>query len=593
MARDTNFYLYKNVNLTLGSGDTFYFATRSAQNNFFASKLFQTISTCSYQRENRSYIKVPVGISSLYTVDYLAFINPSYENKRYYCFVTEINYISDNCTEIGYVVDFIQTWLLDSVVLPCFIERQHSRTDNIGDNLLEDSLETGDYIIRSKRDGTDSNDLMIIIQATFDLKAWVESNYQTKSGATTTFIKNGIYSALSETCVYASKGTTYGDMTSAFAQILENIFIGSGGVTIDDIVTMYIYPWAGLYLDGIGSSVPGAASEDDDFNRIWNFSNSGVGGQYGRTVSLPGIPVNEFDQKVIGSYVPKNNKLFTFPYCLLHITNNNGSAIDLKFERFDDPVDIHVGRFLGTTTAEAKVRFIPSDYLGGGSTDIPFEFGLDSAPYPTIAQIGDSYNIWLAQNRNYLDNKYFDSMDLKIPFTDKKITLPNSTAFQESLLRTGNQAIGSLKQGQAGVGSMAVFGMNETMNTIVQVENFLAETRDRAIAPNTAQGLQSMGLAFQNGKKNFSFYVKTVDEKHAKMIDDYFTMFGYPVREIAQPAFHVRENFTYIKTVGAIVRGNLPEIAKQAIEAGLNSGLRFWANPANIGDFSVSNNTLP
>ena len=593
MARDTNFYLYKNVNLTLGSGDTFYFATRSAQNNFFASKLFQTISTCSYQRENRSYIKVPVGISNLYTVDYLAFINPSYENKRYYCFVTEINYISDSCTEIGYVVDFIQTWLLDANILPCFIERQHSRTDNIGDNLLEDNLETGDYIIREKMEKI-ASDTLIIIQATFDLKAWVVSNFQTKSGATSTSIKNGIYSALSETCVYSNYNGVNAGNDSALAQILENVFIGSGGVTIDDIVTMYVYPKIGISFAGEGTVVPNATAEEANFRQLWEFTNYSSGGIPGYGINLPVFPRNEDEEMVIGSYVPRNNKLFSFPFYVMHATNNNGSSVDWKVERFRSPWTPRAMIF-GTSTAEGKIRICPAGYLddSGSDSEISFEYGLDSAPYPTVAQLGDAYNIWLAQNRNYLENKYFDSMDLKIPFTDKRISLPNSTAFQESLLRTGNQAIGSLKQGQAGIGSMGVFGMNETMNTVLQVENFLAETRDRAIAPNTASGIQSVGLAFQNGKPNFSIYIKTIDEKHAKMIDDYFTMFGYPVKEIGQPAFYVRENFTYIKTVGAKVRGNLPEIAKQAIETGLNSGLRFWANPANIGDFSVSNNTLP
>lgn len=581
MARDTTFYLFKNVNLSPRTGDTFYFASRSAQTTYFGTKLYTTISTCSYQRENRNYIKVNLPISSVYNVDYIAFINQSYENKRFYAFVTEVNYISDTVSEIGYSIDYIQTWLLDCTFTPCFVERQHSTSDAIGDNTIAESLETGDYIIRSTDDNVDSVS-MVVFQATFDILGWANSNFSTKP-ITTTIIKNGIVSALSEVGFYLNFGGQTASDLSALGVILEKIFTGAGGVTMDDIVNIYVYPKIGLSLyddtviPGTDSTLPLALQSG------YVISNFQTSSGFGNLINLPTIPVNGTGDKVIGNYVPKNNKIFTYPYTCLHVTNNNGSAIDLQYERFALPNN-PTGYIYGTSTAEAKIRFVPNNYFGGGASEPCFEYGLDSAPYPTVAQVGDSYNIWLAQNRNVVLNEY----NFRQVNAQKQI---------------GQMAMGGIYQGLSGSGSASQAGGGVALGMIsggysmlndlaLEVDRINAQLKDREIAPNTATGVQSVGLAFQNGKKNFSFYVKTLDDQHAVCIDNYWTMYGYPVRKVQTPNFHARSGFTYIKTVGAIAKGNVPENAKNIIQAALDSGLRFWASHNDIGDYSIANNIL-
>ena len=76
------------------------------------------------------------------------------------------------------------------------------------------------------------------------------------------------------------------------------------------------------------------------------------------------------------------------------------------------------------------------------------------------------------------------------------------------------------------------------------------------------------------------------------MIDNYFTMFGYAQNKIMTPSKKVRTRFTYIKTVDAIVYGELPNNAKNAITALYNRGIRFWADKTNFRNYSLANNTL-
>lgn len=566
MARDTTFYLYENANVSLG--DTHYFATRAAQTSYFTSKLYRTVTACSYQREGRNYFTVNLPISNCYRIDYCAYVNPSYENKVFYCFVTGCEYVSDNCTIIYYDVDQLQTWLLDCTLNPCFIERCHSATDNIGDNILAENLETGDYIIRSQIDSIDTMP-MVVIQATFDLLGWATSGFTAKP-ITTTYVKNGIVSALSETGFYLSYGGSTAGSLSALGVILENIYIGSGGVTMDDIVNMYIYPKIGLELHddtnipGVDQTLPLALQQG------YTISNYQTVNHFGYNYNLPTIPTNGNNQKVIGNYIPKNNKLFTFPYCLMHITNNNGSAVDLHYERFALPntPDCYI---FGTSTAEGKIRLAPNNYYGSTAGSPCLEYSIDSAPFPTVAQIGDSYNIWLAQNRNTIQNDY-NSMGAK------------------RIQQVGNMVMNSLKSMDPM--QMIQGGYNLLSDYDREVSYYNGQLLEREIAPNTATGVQSFGLSYQNGYKNFSIFVKTVDEQHARIIDDYWTMFGYPSHIISIPPMHNRSGFTYVKTVGCIIRGDVPENAKMKIEQLFNNGLRFWADHAHIGDFTISNNII-
>ena len=157
----------------------------------------------------------------------------------------------------------------------------------------------------------------------------------------------------------------------------------------------------------------------------------------------------------------------------------------------------------------------------------------------------------------------------------------------------GLSGSGSASQAGGGVALGMISGGYSMLNDLaLEVDRINAQLKDREIAPNTATGVQSVGLAFQNGKKNFSFYVKTLDDQHAVCIDNYWTMYGYPVRKVQTPNFHARSGFTYIKTVGAIAKGNVPENAKNIIQAALDSGLRFWASHNDIGDYSIANNIL-
>lgn len=602
MARDTTFSFYKGVNLSLGSIDTFYFASRSAQTTYFATKLSFTVTNCSYQRADIGKVKIDKAYKYVYDCDYLSFKNTSYENKTFYAFITGVEYIDDNTTIVYYVIDNVQTWLLDCTIPACYIERQHSTTDDFGDNMLLDPIDCGEYVTKEIMDNL-SSDFVVIFQATFNVGLWA-SDFTTTKQAPELQLKNGIYDNASQWAVYANVSSNVAGTGSALSCILNAIYNGSGSVTVDDFINIYMYPKAAIALgSGTGNeyTVDGASSGTTSLNTIYR-----VTGAYqsqdraGQTIQLS--QTLKVHPTTLDNYTPKNNKCLQYPYAVLHVSNNDGSAIDLKYEKFRNPSNNNVVdaqlRLTGCTTGEGKVRLTPEQYLGVSETALDYDTAIDSSSFPTVSMVGDPYLIYLAQNKNRIVNGYNQmlynsaaSIGGAAASDIQKVAM--STALQtdaDMANRTGStmQEAGKMGAGQNTLGA----GVSSAISVYGQVQSINAQLADMCIAPATASGLSGIGLAFQNGKKLFTVTCKTVDRYHAKMIDDYYTMFGYPVRHIDTPNLCARTKFTYIKTVGVIVKGSTPEAVKQDLENKLNSGMRFWASTGDIGNFSVTNSVI-
>lgn len=560
MSRATTFTFYSNVNLSLRTNDNFYFADRAAQTTFFASKAVLTVGNCYYQRANKGRVKVERSYSSLYKCDYLSFINPDYENKRFYAYITAVNYISDTTTEVEYTIDIIQTWLLDCNFRPCFIERNHANRDHFGDNILPDSVECGESIIDSVTNSIPTNTFVVVL-ATFDVIEWIDSNFTNKV-APTVWVKDGIYDALSQVVFFAEIQGQQALTGSALSVFFEKVFQGAGSVTVDDIVNIYLYPSIGI-TTGTAHTVPGA-SQGNEFNEVYQVTNARH-----EQVTLPTMPTQ------IDGYTPKNNKLFTYPYCFIHVENNNGSAIDLKYERFKDGrgniINPPKAEVFGTTTGEAKLRLVPKQYFGALSTEFDFDYAIDTGSYPTISMLGDAYNIYLAQNKNTVANDY----DMLRNKTSQSIV----AAERKNL--ASKDALG-----------MLLDSMNIASNFLDNIATMQAKYDDMKLAPATAKGVTGVGLSYQHDKEDFTMVVKTLDYTHARIVDDYFTMFGYPVRRIGVPMLRARTAFTYVKTVGCVITGNVPEEAKATIEGLFDAGIRLWSNQSEIGNFNVINDPI-
>ena len=104
-------------------------------------------------------------------------------------------------------------------------------------------------------------------------------------------------------------------------------------------------------------------------------------------------------------------------------------------------------------------------------------------------------------------------------------------------------------------------------------------------APHS-QGNGNVGLNYQAGFLTFSYHRKHIKEEYAKIIDSYFDMYGYKVNRIGVPNRNARPCYTFIKTVGCAIEGQLPADDAQKIQSIFNKGIRFWNPQATFGVYS-------
>ena len=155
---------------------------------------------------------------------------------------------------------------------------------------------------------------------------------------------------------------------------------------------------------------------------------------------------------------------------------------------------------------------------------------------------------------------------------------------------------GGVVAGVAGLATGSLIAAGSGAMTAVsgaqQIAGLLAQKADMEIQPPQARGSFSSNVNMTAGLHTFSFYRKSIDAEHARIIDDYFTMYGYKVNRVKTPAIHARENFTYVKTVGCKIQSDMCIEDVVKIENIFDHGITFWTNGDRIGDYSQSNNPI-
>lgn len=233
-------------------------------------------------------------IDDIEQYNYLIYKNEAYSNKFYYCYIDSMDYINDNCTHIHITTDVFQTYQFDFIYKQCFVEREHVNDDSVGLHTQPESIEHGDYVLnRQSRYYPLSSSFVYIIQS----PVW--ANY---TGAYRSTDLGGI----------TFKGLVY--VTDQITKV-NDIIEGLNGENVEP-TNVYVVP------KSITTWTPPSNPQSwQDYE--WH-------GQV-----APAYLQHSFNKPTsINDYTPTNNKLLTFPYNYLIVSNNSGSSTKLKYEHF-------------------------------------------------------------------------------------------------------------------------------------------------------------------------------------------------------------------------------------------------------------------
>lgn len=178
----------------------------------------------------------------------------------------------------------------------------------------------------------------------------------------------------------------------------------------------------------------------------------------------------------------------------------------------------------------------------------------------------------------------------KFPFMNWATQYYNDWIARNSLNLTGQFVIGTIQTvsgAYTGNALGAVDGLSKTFNVAKQIY-------DHKMIPDSSRGnINGADINTAQDQNGFYFYKKSINREFAKIIDDFFSQYGYKVNRLKLPNISGRENWNYVKTVEAIVESDtVPEKYLNEYKQMLNSGITFWHNYATFMDYSQSNNIV-
>ena len=528
----TNIRLLQGVNLDNTYDHTIYFDDEISQRNYFISKTKHNLTNQTFQRTGKGTARLQLPVGQVYDCSYMMFQNTSFSNKWFYAFITDVEYINNEVTEISFEIDFMQTWLFNYNLEECYIERQHTTTDVIGGNIVPEPVALGEYVFNDYGELTFGNTpnnaflhTLAVIIAIVDVRGTVSDGN----------VYDGIYGAAE---LWAFRIT---DVVGINAKVTE--YINSP----DSILSMYMCPLA-VIIDEVQSGgtkltgYTGGASLIHKANTLTS------------NLTLDG-------------YLPRNRKLYTYPYNYYHVDNANGSSLSLRYEFFREsnleqqPLQ-PVLQLKSTITQPIAVSLRPVGYKNVGGYDELTGFKsiktetLELSGYPMCSWNVDAYKAWIAQN-----------------------SVPIALNTMSTLGQMGIAATYSTNPG-----GMLAGGVMGT------VSNMLSQAYTASIAADVVKGSQNNGgVNCAAGQQTFYGGRISITSDMAKRIDDFFDYFGYQINELAVPNRNARRHWTYLKTATCVFTGDVPNDDMKRIADIYNKGITWWNNGDNVGNYSLDN----
>lgn len=533
---NSTIYLIKSP-IELDNDNQLDFANATAQYNYFSSLPKKSLTGATFQRKDGT-IRYPASMESVLEYNYCMYKNTNYGNKWFYAFITDIQWLSNDSCAISIKTDVWQTWQFDLTFKKCFVVREHVDNDTFGLHTIPEGIEYGEYIVNSKGDLGSSYDFSncYLIAQVSDLcdKMWTDWGASVR-----------VYSGLPNGCWYIA---IYGETNAEIYQNFQN-FVRSYDTEnkADAIVSIFIAPKA---LVSVGSPV---LSFDTDY---------GFDAQR-LTSTTSYTTLNTYTiarQTTINGYSPKNSKVLCYPYNYLMITNNNGSDIAYAWEEFSSANASFTER--GIVNQGCDIKLTPSNYkntdLSGG-----YEWSLNRQKFPVVSWNSNFYLNWQAVNGKY---------------QEVQATLTG--------LQWGASMITGMLTGN--VGGM----ISGTMGLASSVANQAQQIREARMVPDSSKGNNNTGdLNYTVGKNCFTYYKMSIKAEYAKIVDDYFTQFGYKVNSLKVPALNSRTYWNYVKTEGCNIIGDVPQGDMQEIKGLFNRGITIWHDSTKFLDYS-QNNTI-
>ena len=586
IAPNSTVYLLTGVPCDKSYVHTLYFENKNEQYSYFYGKRVKTFTNVSYQRHSKNSIRLECLADDIYNVNYLMFQNTAYGNKWFYAFINNVEYINNVTTEITYTIDVMQTWYFDYTLGTCFVEREHTLTDVVGENTVPEPVDGGEPYIQAY---TDFMYPRTTSQPIFSLVVYyipTQGKYIESTGNDYTF-NVGTNENL--------RGTIYNGIYTGAISYAYPMFLGADGVTTLKWVNALFKT-----LDEIGATI--ISVQQVPF-QAWLNEQTGASPNI-KSINQPlsfsvGSGTSEYPRTDI--YTPKNKKCYTYPYSYMVVTNNKGDERTLLWEQSasksaDGRQQIRI-QISSTVAPSCEIGARPMNYMG---KEVNYDEGVLLNDFPMPSWSENTFDRWWAVNKyQFMYNTVTDAITTLANFASgvaiSKVgatSVANPFAGQAVASRSMTDAVNAdIYNRSQGV------EISATPTSILPVVDNIVEYATRKRTPNKGRGnLSSSGLPVIEGRIGFSMYSMGSKPEYIKMVDEYFSMFGYKICRLKIPNIkaaaksELRPQWNYIKTTTCIIDNlNAPADVDEQLQNIYNSGITFWMNPNNVGKYNLDN----
>ena len=359
---NTDLYLLK-VPLEIDSVNQLTFANKTAQYNYFNSLPKLEVEDYTYQRKDGT-IRFEAQYDDILTYNYVMYRNTEYNDKWFYAYIENMEYLNDNVTAIQIKTDVWQTWQFDLDYKPVFVEREHVNDDTIGKNLIPENLETGEYV--------QNGEPITFNRLAGNIRYVLNSTYGPYTD-NTTYLGTNVYG------IPMAGGLFVFDY---WQQMINAIQSYSTKGQLESITHVYAVPWNIFKSQDLEYNTGPSGTDDEGYYKFKGNSDT-----FSTTISLS-------RPDSLNGYTPHNNKVLTAPYQHLIICNNNGSVNTYDYEYFADPSVIQISLNKMPSIGTSQFAF-PLNYKGISNN---YNEGLMGGKWPTLSWSGDSFTNWLTQN---------------------------------------------------------------------------------------------------------------------------------------------------------------------------------------------------
>lgn len=541
--------------------DTILFTSKSAQESYFASKTKKVYSGLTYQRLASNSSTWAIFLEDVadyfYDCNYLCFQNGGFGNKWLYAFISDILYINENCTAITFENDVMQTWLFDFEIKKSFIERMHVADDTISRNVVEEDL---NFMQR--------------------YEYYYVENSRLFEGSTRPLDTDGEFDdhIIYESIILVATSEDVDEEDEVLeGGLIQNTYQGLKyiGFNANDLGVGYCNAWLKRMNEGGKAGAINSISMVPSAGLTYS---SGGNGKLNINIEDPNGNVGEKEYLINYStldddYIPKNNKLFCWPYHFFTITTLDGQSYDYKYEDIieSDPVP-------GTTTMKFKFKFAfgtdptyfmyPSYYMKCNNN---YDYGIKLSGFP---KCNWNFGVW---------ENYYAQQDTNITLSMLASALGSVSSASGSVV----SGAGSKKGLGVGTGLAIAQAGLATLQAGLSTFGGLSVVKSQ---PDQSKGANNVGGVNYN-METMDFWIihKRLHWGYVVKIDDYFTKFGYRVNSTGVPNLHTRKYWNYLKLDQPSVTGNMPVGDMRMIKQILSNGITFW-HTTDVGNYDLNNN---